>query len=348
MAAAPARCLRSGQPRRSPGSSAASCCAAEHRRRQAGIIAQSTRRSYTPVVAVSGISRSQLLVPLLLSAVGLLWSLAGCRTGAELVEAELRRKERENEQLSQKLRDCECEVRLLEAEYERLLHELRTTGKAELRGLAYLKGITLGRLTGGLDDDPDCPGDDALVVVLEPRDLDDQVVKVPGHVHVDVYEITPQGLKQPLSSWDIPARELRGKWETPLLGSPAYRLTLRWKVIPHYERLRVVVRFTTLDGQMFETDRDVTIRPPRREPDRCRTHAPQTTPTSQGRMFPAWIGIPQRSVRPPNLVPTTPSQPQPEPAPVRQENNGLPPSQDSPSPQNLPPPPPGPILLPVN
>jgi hypothetical protein len=95
MAAAPARCLRSGQPRRSPGSSAASCCAAEHRRRQAGIIAQSTRRSYTPVVAVSGISRSQLLVPLLLSAVGLLWSLAGCRTGAELVEAELRRKERE-------------------------------------------------------------------------------------------------------------------------------------------------------------------------------------------------------------------------------------------------------------
>ncbi len=348
MAAAPARCLRRGQPRRSPCSSAASRCAAKHCRRCTGIAVPSTRSSYTPVVAVARVKRSQLIFPLLLSAVGLLWSLAGCRTGAELVEAELRRKERENEQLSQKLRDCECEVRLLETEYERLLRELRTTGKAEVRGLAYLKGITLGRLTGGLDDDPECPGDDALVVVLEPRDLDDQVVKVPGHVHVDVYEINPQGLKQPLSSWDIPARELRGKWETPLLGSPAYRLTLRWKVIPHYDRLRVVVRFTTLDGQMFETDRDVTIRPPRREPDRCRTHVPQTAPTSQGRMFPAWIGVPQRSVCPPNLVPTTPSQPQPEPAPVRQENNGVSPSQDSPSSQNLPPPPPGPILIPVN
>jgi len=348
MAAAPGRCLRRGQPKRSPYSSIINRHAAEHRRRWARMVVQSTRRSYKPIVAVARVRRSQLIFLLLLSAVGLLWSLAGCRTGTELVEAELRRMERENEQLSQKLRDCQCEVRLLEAEYERLLHELRTTGKAEVRGLAYLKGITLGRLTGGLDDDPECPGDDALVVVLEPRDLDDQVVKVPGHVHVDVYEINPQGLKQPLSSWDIPARELRGKWESPLLGSPAYRLILRWKVIPHYDRLRVVVRFTTLDGQMFETDRDVTIRPPRREPDRCRTHAPQTAPTSHGRMFPAWIGVPQRSICPQNLVPTTPSQPQPEPTPVRQENNGVPPSQDSPSPHNLPLLPPGPILIPAN
>ncbi|MCS7166261.1 MAG: hypothetical protein RMI91_01945 [Gemmatales bacterium] len=206
---------------------------------------------------------------------------AGCRaTSSELLEAELRRKERENEQLTQRLRDCECEVRLLEADYERLLRELRATGKADIRTPVYLKQITLGRLTGGLDDDPNCPGDDALQVILEPRDLDDQIVKIPGHVHIDAYQITPQGLKQPLSSWDLPARELRGKWETPLIGSPGYRLVLRWKILPHYERLRLVVRFTTLDGQVFETDRDITIRPPRRDPERCRIPPTPTCPPS--------------------------------------------------------------------
>lgn len=316
-----------------------------------------------------------------LSAVAVI-SLVGCHTGAELVEAELRRKERENEQLSQKLRDCECEVRLLQGEYERLLRDLRSAGKVEARGLVYLKGITLGRLTGGLDDDPDCPGDDALLVVLEPRDLDDQVVKVPGHVHVDAYEITPQGLKQPLSGWDIPARELRGQWETPLFGSPAYRLVLRWKVLPHYDRLRVVVRFTTLDGQMFETDRDVTIRLPRRDPDRCRV-SPSDVPVPRictprpTRPSPAWLGIPPRGQHLPFSVagtaspyppgtspvvtngpmdrPSAPREGQPVPAPMATVPRTVPPpSPDAPEggpapPMVNPPPAPiGPILIPTD
>lgn len=257
---------------------------------------------------------------------GWFFGLTGCRTSSEMLEAELRRKERENEQLTQKLRDCECEVRLLEADYERLLREIRSTGKAEIRGLTYLKQITLGRLTGGLDDDPACPGDDALVVIVEPRDLDDQVVKVPGHVRVEVLEIHPQGLKLPLSTWDIPARELRGKWEAPLIGSPGYRLVLRWKVLPHYERLRIVVRFTTLDGQVFETDRDVTIRPPRRDPERCPApviRAPGSEPSSEPSHSPS-LGIPlRRSVDKPNsdalLVPPRPT-PVPSPTPI-----GIPP-----------------------
>lgn len=251
----------------------------------------------------------------------LVLTLVGCRSSSELLEAELRRKERENEQLTQKLRDCECEVRLLEADYERILREIRTTGKADIRAPAYVKEITLGRLTGGLDDDPHCPGDDALVIMVEPRDLDDQVVKVPGHVHIDVYEIHPQGLKQPLSSWDVPARELRGKWETPLLGSPGYRLVLRWKVMPHYERLRVVVRFTTLDGRVFETDRDVTIRLPRRDPDRCRlpTHS-STCPTHPTPSYQPSLGTPLRralpSATPPLPLETLLVPPSPPPASI--------------------------------
>ncbi|MCS7160726.1 MAG: hypothetical protein RMJ19_09665, partial [Gemmatales bacterium] len=202
------------------------------------------------------------------------------------------------------------------ADYQRLLRELRASGKAEIRGLAYVKQITLGRLTGGLDDDPQCPGDDAIVVLLEPRDLDDQVVKIPGHVRVDVHEIHPQGLKQLLSTWDIPARELRTKWETPLIGSPAYRLVLRWKIFPQYERLRIVVRFTTLDGQVFETDRDVTIRPPRRDPQRCPLPPPP--------VFPFPHDSPPTHQQKPYPLPTVPFTTESLPTPQSQPTLGLP------------------------
>src|SRR5439155_1274661 len=62
-----------------------------------------------------------------------------------------------------------------------------------------LKRVTLGRGTGGYDND-NLPGDEALQVVVEPRDGDDHIVKVPASLHVAAIEINTQGLNRPASA----------------------------------------------------------------------------------------------------------------------------------------------------
>ena len=65
-----------------------------------------------------------------------------------------------------------------------------------------LRSLALGRQTGGLDEDGR-PGDEALQVLVEPRDADGHTLKVPGTLVIRTLEITPEGIKKPLSAWEI-------------------------------------------------------------------------------------------------------------------------------------------------
>src|SRR5207302_8908304 len=112
--------------------------------------------------------------------------------------------------------------------------------------------------TGGVDEDG-CPGDEALEVVVEPRDADGHTIKAPGSVHVEALEISPEGLKVPLSSWDLTPEQVRHTWRSGLL-STGYFIVLPWKNWPSSEKLRVVAQFTLADGRLFEADKDITVR----------------------------------------------------------------------------------------
>ncbi len=248
----------------------------------------------------------------------LLLLAAGCRApNTDLIEAELRTKERQLDDLKAQLNKCECEVNALDSELEQThKRQFKTTGRPAPVQMV-LKQITLGRLTGGVDEDPDCPGDEALQVLLEPRDQDDQSVKAPGSLHVEAFEVTPEGVKTPLSTWEVPARELRRKWESPVFGGSAYRVFLPWKTVPGTERLRVVARFTTPDGRTFEADRDVTLRlpePPRRKrrpkPDAPAAPAPDS-------LTPHVCPEPEadEELPPPRVVPVAPPPASPSPVP---------------------------------
>jgi hypothetical protein len=182
--------------------------------------------------------------------------LAGCRSH-DLVEMELRTRERE-------LREAREELANLEAHNEALQHELSVVHQGEphlppehTALFTSIRRIVLGRQTGGYDDDRK-PGDEALQVVIEPRDGDDHRIKAPGAVHIEALEISPEGLKVPLSSWDIPPEQLRRTWREGLFGS-GYYVVLPWKVWPCSPELRVIVRFTLADGRVFEADRDVKV-----------------------------------------------------------------------------------------
>jgi hypothetical protein len=191
-----------------------------------------------------------LLVPVLL--------LAGCRnTRQELVESELRARERD-------VRELREEVGRLECHNEALQRELGGTYQGgprlppEVAAQTYtLHRISLGRGTGGLDQDHQL-GDEALQVVLEPRDGADHIIKAPGTLSVTALEINPEGLKTPFSSWTVPPEQLRQSWHTGFFTT-GYVLALPWQAPPHSPQVRVIARLQTDDGRLFETDRDVRV-----------------------------------------------------------------------------------------
>src|SRR5262249_42863435 len=109
-------------------------------------------------------------------------------------------------------------------------------------------------------DEDGSPGDEALQVVITPQDSDGSAVKVPGNAVVQAFELTPDGLKVPLSRWEVPALELQRNWRSGLFTT-GYSVTLPWKTWPSTDKLRVVVQFITLpNNRPFEAERDVTIK----------------------------------------------------------------------------------------
>lgn len=194
----------------------------------------------------------------LLLAGGCLWA-AGCRGHCDLVEAELRTRERELRELREELQRAEACHGALEREIQALRPATPCPVTPEFAAQAYaVKELALGRLTGGVAEH-DCGGDDALQVVVEPRDPDGHNIKAPGRLAVEALEITPEGLKAPLCAWEVPPDQLRRSWKSGMMVT-GYVLVLPWKAWPNQPRLRVVARLTLPDGRLFEADRDVTVR----------------------------------------------------------------------------------------
>jgi hypothetical protein len=187
------------------------------------------------------------------------FAFAGCRQNRDLVEAELRSKERDLHCLRDELSRSEGFNEALRREICALRGISPSNITPEAAAQTYgVTTVTLGRQTGGYDAD-NSPGDEALQVVLEPKDPDGHTIKAPGTVEVQALEITREGLKVPLSSWTVSPDQLRRAWKSGLL-STGYSLILPWQVWPSTEKVRVVVHFKLSDGRLFEADKDVTVR----------------------------------------------------------------------------------------
>lgn len=199
----------------------------------------------------------------LLFGLALVGGSAGCRS-CHRVEAELRSREDEVYHLKEELERNELYNQALQQEVQALRGHTSLVpgpGGTLTPPAAYpVRSLTLGRSTGGTASDR-CPGDDALAVLATPLDPEGQAIKAPGTLIIQAVEINKQGLKQPLSSWDIPPAKLRETWKSGgLFSSGGYNLTLPWKVWPSTNRLRVVATLRLTDGRVFEAEKDVTIR----------------------------------------------------------------------------------------
>jgi hypothetical protein len=252
--------------------------------------------------------------PLALSLL-ILGALCGCRGNRECrdaVEQELRAREDDVRQLKADLDRSEFYNQALAKELAAVRGQPGPDGVVEKPTERYpVRSIRLGRGTAGRP--ADCGGDDALVVQVEPIDCEGQTIKAPGCLYIEVVEINKEGLKRPLSSWDIPRDQLRGKWQSGLFNT-GYILTFPWKTAPSTEKLRVLARFTLVDGRMFEADKDITVRLLPEHQRRVAPTLPAPTPspshTLPGPMevIPPESDIPPPPVPPPGVtpIPTTP------------------------------------------
>jgi hypothetical protein len=184
---------------------------------------------------------------------------AGCRNPCDRVESELRARENDVRELKDELDRRQFYQHALEQELRAARGEPGPDGKIHPPSEPYpVRTLALGRQTAARPSDT-CMGDDGLDVLVEPRDCEGQAIKAPGELFIEVQEVTKQGLKAPLSSWEFGADELRCKWRAGLL-STGYSLTLPWRVWPSTEKLRVIARFRMTDGRIFEADKDITVR----------------------------------------------------------------------------------------
>jgi hypothetical protein len=196
-------------------------------------------------------------VAFLLLCLPLFLTSTGCRNRTDLIEAELRARDRYLRESLENQQRNEAYIISMQREIEALRKGAKITPEQAAHTFG-LKRIVLGRATGGLDNDG-LPGDELLQVVVEPRDHDDHAIKAPGSLLIVALEVLPSGVKTPLSQWDIPPEQLRQSWKQGLL-STGYTLTLPWKTFPMTEQVRVVARFTTADQRVFEADKDIKVR----------------------------------------------------------------------------------------
>ncbi len=222
----------------------------------------------------------------------------GCRSNCGVVERALHARENDLLAAREELERCHAINEGLQMELQAVHADPSANPGDPDRPAAVvvpIRSLTLGRQTGGRDGGA-CGGDESLQVVVQPLDPENQPVKVPGSLFIQALEITPAGLKQPLSTWQISDDELRRSWRAGLLGS-GYFLVLPWKAWPSSDKLRVVAQFRLPDGRLFEADKDVTIRvvPAAKRP------APPMPPPADGPTLP-----------PPRTLPS----PEPDPTPA--------------------------------
>lgn len=148
------------------------------------------------------------------------------------------------------------------ASLEQAKGTLQTLPNDRLDKMFVAGGISLGRLSGGADLDPEKPGDDGLKVYVVPVDQSGEPIKSAGSFVVEAFDLSNGGTP------------LVGRWEFPLDGIErywygramlyTYVLPCPWQnIVPTKPELTLKVTFKDeLTQRSFTAQKVVTIRPP--------------------------------------------------------------------------------------
>lgn len=114
------------------------------------------------------------------------------------------------------------------------------------------------KLTGGYSVDNKA-GDDGLMVVIEPQNVEGQYVDVAGPVSVVLLDPAYSGKEAFVDRWDFDASYATDHLQCTLLGKGVH-LKIPWtEGPPKHESLQLHVRYTTEDGEVLEQKKDIKI-----------------------------------------------------------------------------------------
>jgi hypothetical protein len=116
--------------------------------------------------------------------------------------------------------------------------------------------------SGGFDGDGDGTSD-GMTVVFEPRDADGRLVSAAGDVSIlacDPAVADASGNGTRIAVWEVPSAEAMGHFRRTSRARGLH-FTLPWQgTIPAGDHVRLFVRMTSFDGQVYETDATVPAR----------------------------------------------------------------------------------------
>ncbi len=151
-----------------------------------------------------------------IAATGAVFALAGCQDDRALVIQLQRQADAltaDNERCKQELADRDAQIAALR---RRIENEPYLQGIV-LDDLFLVDRITLESRTGGVDLDGQ-PGDDGVVVYIQPRDADRDMLKAAGQITVQLLDLTAPGAPRELATYVFNDREtLRKSWYGGLL-----------------------------------------------------------------------------------------------------------------------------------
>lgn len=120
-----------------------------------------------------------------------------------------------------------------------------------------IKRIELASLIGTLHLD-DKPGDDGLVIVVEPWDASNQMLADAADIHVVLIDPAEPAETSRYAQWHFDAKEAAKLFRDG--DVPGLHLELPWPGDPpSHDQLHLFVRYTTSDGRRLETDSVVEI-----------------------------------------------------------------------------------------
>jgi hypothetical protein len=150
--------------------------------------------------------------------------------------------------------------------------------------------ITLNRkLTGGHNVDGH-PGDEGVMVVVEPLNVAGDLIEVPGKVSIVVLDPAVEGEAARVARWDFDAKEAAEHLKRTPLGDGLH-FDLRWPHSPPVHRvLNLYVRYTTADGRRLQVEKQIEVDPPGGEESHDRwtkdTVAPKLSEAGDGKASP--------------------------------------------------------------
>lgn len=107
------------------------------------------------------------------------------------------------------------------------------------------------------------PGDEGIVVLVQPRSNQGQVIMAPGELTVSLIDPSVAGAKQRIGLWKFTPDEVKLFESGDESVEQGYLLHLPWdNNAPQSSQLMLFVRYRAPDGRKLETSKSLTIQPP--------------------------------------------------------------------------------------